>query len=64
MGHLEEVGMGYRDHLGLAWRNALRLLVASLALFVHGCLPFLFVHTASDMLDGVSFPMSKRKEHE
>jgi hypothetical protein len=64
MGHLEEVGMGYREHLGLAWLNSLRLLVASVALFVHGCFPFLFVHVASDILKRVSFPSSKRQENE
>ena len=64
MGHLEEVGMGYREHLAFAWLNSLRLLVAAIALFVHGCFPFLFVHVASDILEKVSFPSNKRSKHE
>lgn len=64
MGHLEEVGMGYLGHMGRAWLNALRLMRASLALFVHGCLPFVFVHTASDLLAGVDLPANKRMKNE
>lgn len=60
MRHLEEVGMGYFGHLGLALKNAGLLLLVVVVLVVHGFLPFLFVRTASNILDGVRFPKGKK----
>jgi hypothetical protein len=58
MKHLEEVNMSYAGHLGLAMLNSLRLLVSSVALFIHALFPFLFTHTASGLMEDVrnSFP--------
>jgi len=58
MGHLEEVGMGYLQHLALAWKNALRLVASSVFLVVHGAFPFVLTHAASDTIERVrnSFP--------
>jgi Family of unknown function (DUF6356) len=43
MKHLNDVGMSYLGHLLRAWSIALVLLI-------HGLLPFVWEHTASDML--------------
>ena len=50
--------MGYFGHLALAWINALRLLASSFFLVVHGLMPFLLVHAASETIAKVrnSFP--------
>jgi len=48
--HLKEINMSYSAHLkhalGLFWR----LKQAELALFIHAFIPFLFEHTASDIV--------------
>ncbi|NBT58128.1 hypothetical protein EBT16_05025, partial [bacterium] len=58
MSHLRDIGMGYFGHLALAWINALRLLASSFFLVVHGLMPFLLVHAASETIAKVrnSFP--------
>src|ERR1700722_701737 len=62
MTHLNEIDMGYFEHLKRAGFNAIRLFCASLILLVHGLLPFILVDTASKLVDKVrsSFPKSKR----
>lgn len=41
-------------------KNAGLLLLAVVVLVAHGFLPFLFVRTASNILDGVRFPKGKK----
>src|SRR5262245_61535517 len=45
--HPASVGETYVEHMGSAFRFAVRLLGASLACFVHGLLPFQFTSTGS-----------------
>ena len=48
--HPASVDETYGEHLVMAASFALRLLLASLACFVHALLPFLFVKTGSRMI--------------
>jgi hypothetical protein len=45
--HPASVGESYGEHMGVACGFATRLLLASLACYVHALLPFLFVKTGS-----------------
>ena len=45
--HPASVGETYGEHMGMACGFATRLLLASLACYVHALLPFLFVKTGS-----------------
>ncbi len=62
MTHLEEMKMTYWGHLRLASLNSMRLLWASIVLFVHGCFPSIFTKSASKLLDSVrkSFPTGEQ----
>ncbi len=48
--HPASVDETYSEHLAMAARFGGRLLLASLACFVHALLPFLFVKTGSRMI--------------
>lgn len=48
--HPAAVGESYLEHMGMASRFGGRLLLASLACFVHGLLPFLFTTTGSSTI--------------
>ena len=48
--HPASVGETYGEHMGMATGFGVRLLMASLACFVHALLPFLFQKTASRMI--------------
>ena len=45
--HPASVGETYPEHMAMAFSFAGRMLLASLACFLHGLLPFLFVKTGS-----------------
>lgn len=59
--HLEEVGVGYFEHMRLALANSLLLAFSSVTLLVHALIPCLFTKTASSMIKKVvgSFPKKK-----
>ena len=46
--HPASVGETYGEHLAVASGLGFRLVLAGLACMVHGLLPWLFLHTASD----------------
>jgi hypothetical protein len=48
--HPNSVGETYLEHTGVAWRFGFKLLLASLACFIHGLLPFLCVTTGSSTI--------------
>ncbi len=52
--HPASVDETYCEHLGAALSFARTLLAASLACFVHGVFPFLFVNTGSTMIAGLT----------
>ena len=56
MKHLEEINMSYMQHLTLAMLNAVKLLISSFILIIHGIFPFLFPKTVSLILSDVKFP--------
>jgi len=47
MDHPRAVGETYPEHLASAWTFGARLFLGSLACFLHGLFPFLFVKTGS-----------------
>jgi hypothetical protein len=48
--HPASVGETYWQHLRCAWGFALQMLLGAMACLIHGLLPFLFQHTASDQV--------------
>lgn len=48
--HPNSVGDTYVEHMGMASRFGFKLLLASLACFIHGLLPFLCVTTGSSTI--------------
>ena len=65
MKHLEDTNTTYLQHLLLALYNSVRLLCASLTLFIHSLFPYLFTKTTSNILNNVidSFPEPVTKKH-
>jgi hypothetical protein len=51
--HPASVGETYLEHMGMALSFALRLLLGSLACFLHAFLPFLFEKTGSGIIAGL-----------
>ena len=51
--HPASVNETYGEHMAMAGSFGLRLLLASLACFVHALLPFLFEKTGSRMITGL-----------
>lgn len=48
--HPKLAGENYWQHLGFTIVMSARLIGSGIALIIHGLLPFLFVHTASDAI--------------
>ncbi len=48
--HPASVGETYWQHLRCAWGFSLHMLIGAVACLIHGVLPFLFEHTASDRI--------------
>jgi len=62
--HPSSVDETYLEHMGVAFSFAGRLFLASLACFVHGLLPFLFVRTGSSAIAGLHERMvTNRRRH-
>ena len=59
--HLDEVGESYPTHLAAASGLGLRMISAGLACLVHGLLPFVFVHTASDAVRRLDRRLAARR---
>ena len=51
--HPASVGETYLEHMGMAASFGTRMLLGSLACFVHALLPFLFVKTGSGLIDAL-----------
>tara|TARA_B100000508_G_scaffold132041_1_gene120653 strand:- start:1178 stop:1399 length:222 start_codon:yes stop_codon:yes gene_type:complete len=62
--HLRDVEEGYFEHMGHSLGFAVRLLFASLALFVHAFLPFLFKEFGSNQVAKVVNKLTKGKRGE
>jgi hypothetical protein len=60
--HPREVGESYGQHLAHAGGAGLKLVGAGLACLVHAVLPFLFVHTASNVVREMYRGMTKRAD--
>ena len=63
MGHLRDTGETYLEHGRFAWGMAIRLLLAAMALFVHGIFPSLFTHTGSDLIDAANRMLQERRKN-
>lgn len=50
MRHLEEVEMNFFEHWFFTIKTMLKLIAATVILFIHGWLPFLFEHTTSKLV--------------
>jgi len=62
--HPASVDETYLEHMGVAFSFAARMFLASLACFLHGLLPFLFVRTGSQAIDELHERMViKRHRH-
>jgi hypothetical protein len=47
MKHLRDKNLTYFQHMGKAWKMALKLFLLSLTALVHGMLPFIFSSTTT-----------------
>ena len=60
--HPREVGEGYFEHLGVAWRTAFKLAGLSAAALVHGVVPGVCKTTVSDSVKSMARDMGGRAE--
>lgn len=60
--HLIEINEDYLSHFKFAGYCGIRMLGASLAIFIHAMLPCLFETTASDTMLGLLNDINRRKE--
>ncbi|ODN43499.1 DUF6356 family protein [Piscirickettsia litoralis] len=51
--HLTDVNESYFSHMRFALRQCSRLFVAACCLIIHAFLPFILVHTASNLIDKI-----------
>lgn len=62
--HPASVDETYGEHMGMAFSFGTRMFLGSLACFVHGLLPFLFVKTGSTAIDELHERMvTNRRRH-
>lgn len=59
--HLHDANESYFQHLGFTIRVAVKLVLIAVVALLHGLMPFLFTHTASDMLCTLMDEMKARK---
>lgn len=59
--HLAETGETYFQHMKFTMSVAGQLLLAGMAVVIHGLLPFLFTNTASRMIDRIHARIAARK---
>ena len=60
--HPNAVGETYGEHMGMAWGFGAKLLLASLACFIHGLLPFLCVTTGSSTIRALYAEMVTQRD--
>ena len=60
--HPREVGEGYFEHMGVAWRTGLKLAGLSAAAFTHGVVPGVCKTTVSDSVKAMARDMGGRAE--
>lgn len=60
--HLKDIDETYLEHARFAGCVAFKLMLGSLALFVHAVLPWLFVTTGSDTVRSVNQILQERRE--
>lgn len=60
--HLVNVDEKYSSHFKFAVHCGFKMLLASLAIFIHALLPCLFETTASDTMRGLLKDIDRRKE--
>lgn len=58
--HPKEVGMNYFSHFIYAWTVFGRLFYASIVVIVHAFFPFLFTHTASNIVKKLNEEFTNR----
>ena len=51
MGHLEDVGMGYFEHMIGAYKLGLRYALGALQLLIHGLIPGVFIDAGKNTSD-------------
>ena len=56
MKHLEEVGMGYFQHMFGAFRLAFRFILGAIMLVIHAFLPNIFVNAGKNTVDYYNSP--------
>lgn len=59
--HPKQTGESYLEHLWFTIRMTLRMVYTSIALFLHGVFPFIFVRTASTQMEKMYLIMLTRK---
>jgi hypothetical protein len=62
MDHLKDVRMTYRQHMAFALRNAMKLLMAGIALVIHAVFPNCLVDTSSTIVKQVFNDFEKGKK--
>lgn len=60
--HPREVGEGYFEHMGVAWRTGFKLARLSAAAFAHGVVPGVCKTTVSDSVKSMARDMGGRAE--
>ena len=63
MKHLKSVDENYFKHIFEAWFISLITISAGLICFIHGLFPFLFQHTASDMIKYIINRVEQRNNY-
>jgi hypothetical protein len=51
LGHLEDVGMGYFEHMKWAFTLSIRFGLSSIQLIIHSIFPFLFINAGKNAAD-------------
>ncbi len=59
--HLHDANEGYFEHLGFTLRVGGTLIAIAVVAVIHGLMPFLCTHTASNMLCKLTTEMKARK---
>ncbi len=60
--HLHEADENYFVHLAYTTKTALMLIISGIVVFIHGLVPFLFVHTGSCMIEAIYAGLKTRRE--
>ena len=60
--HTEHAEESYFEHMGHAWTFAGKMFVGSIACFIHGLVPGLFVHTGGETVCSLHDKMKARMD--